>query len=154
VEGSYNETIKDWRGFLLPAIDSSHIVLPPDAALREYYGAVGHELSAATARASILYDIENDIIVDANSERLTVDERSLAKTHIEALGGMGLDGGGRKPVIICGRGYPSKDFIKCQQDREIKYVMRVQKRFNSGIDRMRSGGREIRISEGVLTRAI
>jgi hypothetical protein len=101
VEGSYNEAIKDWRGWLLLAIDSSHIALPPDAALREYYGAVGHELSAATARASILYDIENDIIVDATIEGLTVDERSLAKTHIEALGGRGLDFGGRKPVVMC-----------------------------------------------------
>jgi hypothetical protein len=54
VQGSYNETIKEWRGYLLQAIDSSHIILPPDAALREYYGAVGHELKAATARASLL----------------------------------------------------------------------------------------------------
>jgi hypothetical protein len=34
VQGSYNETIKEWRGYLLLAIDSSHIALPPDAALR------------------------------------------------------------------------------------------------------------------------
>jgi hypothetical protein len=128
VEGSYNEAIKDWRGFLLLAIDSSHIALPPDAALREYYGATGRELSAATARASILYDIENDIIVDAAIERLTVDERSLAKGHLNAFGGTGPDFGGRKPIVICDRGYPSNDFIKCQQDRDIKYVMRVRKK--------------------------
>jgi hypothetical protein len=60
------------------AIDSSHIALPPDAALREYYGAAGHELSTATARASLLYDIENDIIAEARIEPLAVDERSLA----------------------------------------------------------------------------
>jgi hypothetical protein len=66
--------------------------------------------------------------VDANIERLTIDERSLAKTHIEGLGGMGTDFGGRKPVIICDRGYPSKDFIKYLQGREIKYVMRVRKK--------------------------
>jgi hypothetical protein len=53
-KGSYNETIKDWRGFLLLAADSSHIALPPDAALREYYGATGCELSVATAHASLL----------------------------------------------------------------------------------------------------
>jgi hypothetical protein len=54
VKGSYNERITDWRGYLLMAIDGSHSALPPDAALREYYGAVGHELKAATARASML----------------------------------------------------------------------------------------------------
>jgi hypothetical protein len=72
VEGSYNETLKDWRGYLVMAVDSSHITLPRDAALREYYGAVGHALNAATARASLLYDISNDIIVDAKIEPLTV----------------------------------------------------------------------------------
>jgi hypothetical protein len=154
VRGSYNETIKDFRGYLLLAIDGSHIALPPDAALREYYGAVGHELRAATARASVLYDIENDIIVDARIEPLTVDERSLAKEHLKALGGMGLDLGERKPIVICDRGYPSKDFVKYLQDKEIKHVMRAQKRFNPRIDRMRSGSKNIKLSEGVKTRAI
>ncbi|MDR2433427.1 MAG: transposase, partial [Treponema sp.] len=148
VQGSYHETIKDWRGYLLMAIDGSHISLPPDGALREYYGAVGHELSAATARASVLYDIENDIIVDARIEPLTVDERSLAKEHLEALGGMGPDLRERKPIVICDRGYPSKDFVTYLQDKEIKYVMRVQKRFNPRIDRMRSGSKNIKLSEG------
>jgi hypothetical protein len=154
VRGSYNERIKDWRGYLLMAIDSSHITLPRDGTLREYYGAVGHELRAATARASLLYDIANDIIVDAKIEPLTVDERNLAKAHLEALGGMGLCGGGRKVIVICDRGYPSKEFIKYLQDKEIKYVMRVQKRFNPRIDRMRSGSKDIRLSEGIRTRVI
>jgi hypothetical protein len=38
VQKSYNETIKDYRGWLLLAIDGSHISLPPESALREYYG--------------------------------------------------------------------------------------------------------------------
>jgi hypothetical protein len=154
VQGSYNETIKDWRGCLLLAIDGSHSSLPPESALREYYGAVGHELKAATARASMLYDIENDIIVDANIEPLTVDERNLAKGRLEALGGMGLDLKGREPIIICDRGYPPKDFVKYLQDNEIKYVMRVQKRFNSRIDRMRSCSKAVKLAEGIKTRAI
>jgi hypothetical protein len=54
VQGSYNEELKDWRGYLPMAIDGSHVALPPDAVLREYYGATGHEQNAATARASVL----------------------------------------------------------------------------------------------------
>jgi hypothetical protein len=46
--------LKDWRGYLPMAIDGSHVALPPDAALREYYGATGHEQNAVTARASVL----------------------------------------------------------------------------------------------------
>jgi hypothetical protein len=154
VRGSYNEALKDFRGYLLMAIDSSHIALPRDAALREYYGAVGHELSAATARASLLYDIGNDIIVDARIERLTEDERSLAKEHFQALAGMGLDLGGRKPIVIFDRGYPSKDFIKYLQDKEITYVMRVQRGFNPRIDKIKRGDRPITFSDGNTIRAL
>jgi hypothetical protein len=154
VRGSHNETGKDFRGHLLLAIDSSHIALPRDAALREYYGAVGHGLSAATARASLLYDIENDIIVEARIEPLGVDERSLAKEHLQALCGMGLDYGERKPIVIFDRGYPSKEFIKYLQDKEIKYVMRVRQGFNPRMDRMGSGSAAIQLSEGIRTRVI
>jgi hypothetical protein len=154
VRGSYNETLKDWRGYLVMAIDSSHIALPRDAALREYYGATGHELSAATARASLLYDIENDIIVDAKIEPLTADERSLAKEHIEGLGELGLELGDRKPLVIFDRGYPSKDFIKYLQDKEITYVMRVQRGFNTRIDKMGKGSRVIKLPDGNRTRAV
>ncbi|GHV42664.1 hypothetical protein AGMMS49546_22080 [Spirochaetia bacterium] len=49
VRGSYNEGIKDWRGFMLMAVDSSHIALPHDDELRAYYGAVGKELSFRTS---------------------------------------------------------------------------------------------------------
>jgi hypothetical protein len=132
------------------AIDSSHISLLRDGALREYYGATGHELSAATARASWLYDVENDIIVDAK----IVEERNLAKEHLQALNGMVLNFGERKRIVIFDRGYPSKDLIKYIQDKEIKYVMRVQKAFNTCIDKMRSGSKVIKLSEDKRTRAI
>jgi hypothetical protein len=136
------------------AAGSSHIALPRDAALREYYGAAGHELSAATARASLLYDIENDIIVDAIIERLAGDERSLAKEHLQTLSSLGLDCGERKLIVIFDRGSPSKDMIKYLQDKEIKYVMRVQKGFNSRIDKMRSGSKAIILSDGSRIRAL
>jgi hypothetical protein len=76
----------------------------------------------------MLHGIESDIVVDASVERLAVGERSLAKTHIEALGG-----GGRKPAIIRDCGHPSKDFIKRSQDKEIKYAMRTRKKLNPRI---------------------
>jgi hypothetical protein len=92
------------------AVDGSHIALPRDEAPREYYGATGHELSAVTARASILYDRENDIIMDAKIEPLTGDERSLGKALLEALGGMGLDFGERKALVLFDRGVSVQRF--------------------------------------------
>jgi hypothetical protein len=79
VEGSYNEEWETWRGFRVMAVDGSFIQLPTDEALVAYYGGVGQEGTSATALASLLYDVENDIIVDARLEPIERDERSLAE---------------------------------------------------------------------------
>ena len=139
---------------MLMAVDSSHIALPRDAALKAYYGAYGKALTAVTARASLLYDIENDIIADAKIEPLTVDERSLAKDNLETLAELGQRFGKRKVIVIFDRGYPSKDFIKYLQDKEIRYVMRVQKGFNARIDGLKQGSKRIRLDEGITVRAL
>jgi hypothetical protein len=154
VRGSYHETLKDWQGFMLMAVDSSHIALPRDAELKAYYGACGKELNAVTARASLLYDIENDIIADAKIEPLTVDERNLAKGNLEVLAVLGRGFGKRKTLVIFDRGYPSKDFINYLQGKEIKYVMRVQKGFNARIDGLKKGSKIIRLGEGIKVRAL
>ncbi|MDR0685408.1 MAG: transposase [Spirochaetaceae bacterium] len=154
VRGSCNEKLKDWRGCLLMAVDSSHIALPRDAALKAYYGACGKALTAATARAPLLYDIENDIIADAKIEPLTVDERSLAKNDLEALAELGQSFGKRKVIVVFDRGHPSKDFIKYLQDKEITYVMRGQKGFNARIDGLKQGSKRIRLDEGITVGAL
>jgi hypothetical protein len=154
VRGSYHETLRDWQGFILMAVDSSHIALPRDAALKAYYGAYGKELTAVTARVSLLYDIENDIIADAKLEPLTVDERNLAKGNLEALAELKQGFGKRKVIVVFDRGYPSKDFIKYLQDKEIKYVMRVQKGFNARIDGLKKGSKSIRLCERITVRAL
>jgi hypothetical protein len=101
-----------------------------------------------------LYDIENDIIVDAKLEPLAVDERSLAKEHFETLAGIGPDLGKRKPIVIFDCEYPSKDFIKLFLNKEINYVMRVQKGFNPRIDKMKTGDWPITLSDGNIIRAL
>jgi hypothetical protein len=82
------------------------------------------------------------------------DGRSLAKQHTEALTGGGLDFGGRIPIVVFDRGYPSKDLIKYLRDKNIKYVMRVPKGFSSDIDSMGEGSRYIRLTEDIRTRAV
>jgi hypothetical protein len=65
VEGSYGEEWERWRGFRLIAVDGSFIRLPPDKELVEYYGGLGPEGNTASALGSLLYEVENDIVVDA-----------------------------------------------------------------------------------------
>ena len=140
VIGSYQEDWKLWRGYRLMAVDGSFIKLPSDKELLDYFGGLGHEQTAATALASLLYDLENNIVVDAKIASIHENERTLAEEHLQTLAGMGSYNNGHKELIVFDRGYPSHDFIKSLSDKEIAYVMRVQKGFISGYELV--GGKE------------
>jgi hypothetical protein len=75
VTGSYQEEWERWRGFRVMAVDGSFIQLPSDPELVAYYGGLGREGTAATALVSLLYDLENDIIVDAKIGPVSGHER-------------------------------------------------------------------------------
>jgi hypothetical protein len=126
VEGSYHE---NWRrGYRVMAIDGSFIQLPADPDVLKYYGGLGHEQTSATALASLLYDLENDIIMDAKLVPVSGNERELAEEHLEALVGLESFKAGHE-LVIFDRGYPSHELINSLQGKEIAYVMRIQKGF-------------------------
>ena len=78
-----------------------------------------------------MYDVLNYTILDAHIEPLAVDERTLAKRHIDALKKGMPDG---KDLIISDRGYPSEDMIDYYESNNIKYLMRVRRKFNTDVD--------------------
>jgi hypothetical protein len=129
VMGSYHEDYALWHGYRLMATDGSFLNLPSDSALVHYFGGLGHGCRSAAALVSLLYDLENDIVVDARISPVSGNERALAKEHLEALEKMESYKCGHKELILYDRGYPSYDFIKTVSDKEIGYVMRVQKDF-------------------------
>ncbi|MDR2069703.1 MAG: transposase [Spirochaetaceae bacterium] len=128
VTGSYHEEWERWRGFRIMAVDGSFIQLPSDLELAAYYGGLGPEGTAATALVSLLYDLENDIMVDAKIGPVSGNERAMAEEHLRALVGLESYERGRE-LIIFDRGYPSPELIKSLQDKEIRYVMRIPGKF-------------------------
>jgi len=101
-----------------------------DKELLEYLGNRGNDsMEIAMALVSLLYDFENNIIVDAKITSIHDNERSLAQEHLNALQGMADYNHGHREHIIFARGYPSFDLIKWLSDKEIAYEMRVWKGF-------------------------
>jgi hypothetical protein len=129
VSGSYEEECTNWRGFRVLVIDGSFIQLPSEPELLKYYGGLGKENTAASALASLMYDVENDIIVDARLEPISRDERSLAKEHLEELVKLESFQNGHQELLIFDRGYPSKELVKSLEDKHLRYVMRTPKGF-------------------------
>jgi hypothetical protein len=140
VELIYTGFYATWHGFRLSAIDGSKTQMPDDPKLREYFGTVGKGGTAATAQASALYDVLNNVLVDAQMEPVGTDERELALRHIDALCAMPSFG---KECIIFDRGYASFELIKTLEERGISYVMRVRRKFNLSIDRFEEGDHSV-----------
>ena len=85
--------------------------------------------TAVTAAASLLYDLENDIVVDAQIAPLSRGERSLAEENLKALQALDSFNSGYKELVVFDRGYHSHQFINSISDKQITYVMRVKNGF-------------------------
>ena len=129
------EDLKTYRGYRVLAIDGTVLELKNSKELRDYFGYIynGKE-EIARARASAIYDVENDIIVDAKIDRYDRSERDMAKEHIEKLIEMGL----QKDLILFDRGYPSKNLIKQLTENGIDYVMRVSTSFIKEVNEVKT----------------
>ena len=73
------------HGYRVSAIDGSKLQIPDDQTLKIFFGTMGKDNNAATAQASALYDVLNNVIIDAQLEPLATGERELAARHIDVL---------------------------------------------------------------------
>lgn len=122
-----------WHGYRVWAIDGSKMQLPSDSELRETFGKTGSTGggSGVAAQSSCLYDVLNDIIGDAYLEPIATDERTLALRHLKHLENMESYG---KELVIMDRGYASAKLIQAFLDANVRFLMRVRKKFNLDID--------------------
>ena len=116
------------------AIDGSKIPLPNRKQLRSKYGGMGKNASSPTAIASIAFDVLNERIIDAQFKPLSVDERSLAKRHMEAIKAesrVNLF----YSMFVFDRGYASEDLITfIEKDIRTHYLFRLRDKFSNLID--------------------
>jgi len=136
VELVYTAYYETWHGYRVSAIDGSKVQIPDDPKLGAYFGTAGKGNTAATGQGSALYDVYNNILIDAQLEPIKTDERELALRHIDVLCGMpSFD----KECVIFDRGYASFSLIEALIDRSIHFVMRVRRKFSLCIDQLAEG---------------
>jgi hypothetical protein len=139
--------IQRWDGYRLFAVDGSKLALANDKPLCAYFGGSGADKGSPSAQGSILYDILNDVVVDALIEPTKTGEQAQAWTHIRHLEGLESFEGG-KELVIFDRGYASKGLIQGLMDRKIDYVMRVRTKFSKTIDALGLGDHEVELEQG------
>ncbi len=94
----------------------------------EYFGFSGNQNKTITAMASAsaLYDVLNDIIIDARITRYKTSERTMAKQHIDSIGDKISQ---QNSIVIFDRGYPSYDMFDYLNNQGLLFLMRVSESF-------------------------
>ncbi len=125
VEEFYNDNelgVKLWKGFRLLAVDGSTINLPFSKELSTEYRYARNQTGNTNvqARVSVLYDVENQLVIDANINSRSTYERAMGLKHLPKCNSNDL--------IIFDRGYFSYDFLVALAD--IPFVMRLKSDLN------------------------
>jgi len=136
-----------WNGFRLHAIDGSKLALPNDKPLLEYFGGHGAKGTTPTAQVSMLYDIINDLVIDALIEPMKNGEQALALAHIKRLAGIETFEQWQELVIL-DRGYSSKDIISELISRKMHCLIRVRAKFSTAIDALGLGDHLLALEHG------
>lgn len=118
---------KTYKGYILTAIDGTTFELPSTKEFqKEYdYQQSSKEITRAIARArgSGIYDLENNIMIDAVMDKYTTDERTLAVENFKNMFSiLGID---KKILTIFDRGYVSIDMLLSLNKLPIKYLFRL-----------------------------
>jgi hypothetical protein len=130
----YEDKTLRYKGYRLLAIDGSMIRLPNEkrSDLRRYFKPTrvknqikGYKKEVIQARASVLYDVMNEVVIDCylkngvkDEEIESYDERRLALMHLKECK--------RDDIVIMDRGYPSYKVIEAF-DKNAKFVIRIRK---------------------------
>lgn len=120
----------------LIAIDGTDVALENSEELKEIFGCSGPNKDAATALASIAYGPLEQAIYDCQIAPYKTDERDLAMLHMERLRALGLGGS----LLLFDRWYPSKEFLSYTLAQGFSFVMRVRKKWNLEVDRIKTQG--------------
>jgi hypothetical protein len=136
-EFAQDNTMPCYKGMRLIAIDGTDIALENTQELKEHFGCSGPKKDAATALASIAYGPLDHVIYDCRIGRYDKDERDLALLHMERLKGLGLSGS----LLLFDRWYPSAEFIDELYKGGFHFVMRVRRKWNLGVDNIKTQGR-------------
>lgn len=116
------------------AIDGSKIQLPNNIKTRAHFGFItnNHDgFEAAQGLTSVLYDVNNKIVINAELSRCDASERQLAKKNIDALIRHSPES---RNLILFDRGYPCFELIQFLEERNQKYLMRVKSNFYAEVN--------------------
>lgn len=132
------KSVKLYHGLRIFGIDGTNIELPnmgilkdkkQTEAIKNIYGKRSNNSGelGIVSKASVLYDLENNIVIDGILNSYASSERAMAVEHIKQLKKYKKAHKEKyNDLIIFDRGYPSIGLISYINEENIDYLMRIQ----------------------------
>ena len=126
-----DERVILWNGFRLISCDGSYLTLPITKEIIKEYNPFTNQNSTEVVigRTSVLYDLENNMILDGVLSPYKTGERQLATEQLKSLKNSGY-----KELVLLDRGYPSFDLIYQLKKWKIGFVIRTKANFSNQIN--------------------
>lgn len=126
--------VQRWRGHRLLGVDSSLVRLPTSAAVGEKFGWVqcanhhGPQERYPQGRVSVLYDVLNQLALDARLVASTVAETELAHDHLVHAG--------PSDVLLNDRGYTGYRWLVAVRAADAHFVSRCSRGSFAAVQRL------------------
>ena len=120
-----DDNFRTFQGYRLIAVDGLTLELPDFDNLQKYFRDVGNKNKTVRAKASGMFDVENNIILAAEIDNYRVDERTLARRHLAELKEIGYG----KDLLLYDRAYASREWLAYHINEGLEFVMRAKNAF-------------------------
>lgn len=143
----YRDTqLSTYQHYVLLAVDGSLLQVPESQALLSHFGLASNapagqkSHSMPMARTSVVYDVCNQLVVDATLAAYTASEQSLfAQQHLPSLRKWKADH--THPVLLLAdRNYASQAMFVSLLEAGIEFVIRLRSGFNRHLTQMLACG--------------
>lgn len=135
------ETVSQWYGYRLLAVDGTRLMLPNHPTVKEDFGEhnFGPKADAPRSMAlgSMLYDVLNHLTIDAQLAPYSGSERNLLMEHLEHVYDHDL--------LLLDRGYPCFWLLFLLQAKQINYCVRLKDNWWLSVNDFVASGETTRI---------
>lgn len=122
-----DDELHTFQGYVVLAIDSTLLQLPQSAAIISEYGIAENKgQSMPMSRSSLLYDVDNKLVLQAISGKYTDDEQHMALQHIDYVCQHVTK---QRCLLLFDRGYPSLALLACLASKKLDFVLRCNADF-------------------------
>ena len=120
--------VKDYKGYILKAIDGTDFEIPNTERSKDAFGRVKGKKEESIPRASVsmCYDVLNGYIIDVIPEKYRTNEKDMAKRHIIKDQEITEN---YNSIYIMDRNYMSMDFLTFLLKNNIKFLIRLNIRY-------------------------